>query len=1108
MDDDASLLRKVVGPTLPAVLLHRKHLVIQLQGAVAPEAQSGGAPVRYKLILCCAPAGYGKTTLLADFARSLALPCCWYFLDQGDTDPVVFLRALLASLRQSFPQFGTELDLVFRTLVPAGSLPPMSVYHAALDALCAALAVEITGHVLLIFSNYEEINESETLTVLVNYLLKKLPPRVTLVIESRVMPNLSFTSFVIHDAMGGLDRDALRFSAQEIMELARLQGLSPLTDADAEHLATSFEGWIAGILLGTRVGDARLRQLPRGFPQSKLPSPIQAAHHRNMLFTYVVETVLKQDSTTSAFLQAVSLLQQIDPAICNGLCEIGDAVERLTRLERQGLFLTSYESAAGVIYTCHPVIRNLLSQQLRNREPERFLVLHRRAATLWHASHNHEQAMYHALASNAFDLAVSLILDESERLLQEGQRETINRWLAALPAEVRENHPRLLLLQATLDLERGQHASALLLLDQAEALVSASDEAETRVFGAMIAIARSKALFQMGEYLQAQTLCQQVLREVPEHERALRAAAEMRLGICANLQGQFSAGITHLQQALHIWANQPPLKQAMEIQSALANTYYLIGNFSLARHHLTHLLEICEHLQDTSGKESALILQGLIAQDQGLMSEAEAAFRLALTLARTVPHAQRGEAYALVNLGVLLVEQGRYAQALQYAEQGLVLARQWGNRTLSNDALVCIALSYLFLGDPVSALLTVEKMETSAPSEGTAGYERVWRDLTYGLIFLSQHQYEESAVHLAEIEAALPTTDFKRGSFQAKLRLAACRVAQEQPEEAVCLLQEVTSLLDAHRAYTHLVQVELQWLPDLLAFLQKHPQLASLRSLSGISEPLMATRQQNPAPVHLPLEESTLPKLTIYAFGEPTVLMNGQPIKRWRLASVMELFFFLLDAAQPVSKESILTALWPEYDEQTTQTFHSTVHYLRKLLGETCMVFSPAGYHLDLASAYGEQVFYDVQAFQQYRAEAEQALAQGEDTQAREALLKMVQIYRGDYGRAFYSDWCTFRRDELRTAYLEARRQLAQIAWDAEAWSESAEHWRQMLRLDACLEEAHYGLIRCYLRQGKRGAALRQYQTCQKVLNEELGVQPGQALQHLYQRLTAKPHVE
>ena len=116
----------------------------------------------------------------------------------------------------------------------------------------------------------------------------------------------------------------------------------------------------------------------------------------------------------------------------------------------------------------------------------------------------------------------------------------------------------------------------------------------------------------------------------------------------------------------------------------------------------------------------------------------------------------------------------------------------------------------------------------------------------------------------------------------------------------------------------------------------------------------------------------------------------------------------------------------------------------------------------------------------------------------------MVALYRGDYGRPFYNDWCTLRREELRTAYLEARHHLAELAWQAEAWDESAQHWRHMLLLDNCLEEAHSGLIRCYLRQGKRGAALRQYQSCQEIFQQELGIQPGPALQHLYERLTAK----
>ena len=1109
---DASFFWKVIGPTLPSILLHRKTLVTHLQEAIAPELHKNDISARYKLVLCCAPAGYGKTTLLADFARSTSLPCCWYFLERADTDPIVFLRMLLASIRHTFPRFGASLDNQFHILSSEEMSSTSGIYYSTLDALCTAFATEIPERFALILSNYEEINENETLTDLVNFLLRKLPSQATLIIESRVIPDISFAPFVIHDTMCGLDSDALRFSAQDIAELARLQGLSTLTDTEAEQLATSFDGWITGILLGTRLGDTRVQLLNQGISTGKHLPALQVKslteHKRKMLFTYVVDDVLKRDTEVYTFLQTISILQQIKPTMCNALLNITDATTRLVRLEQQGLFLTSYEDASGFAYTCHPVIRDLLSDQLSNQEPKRFTALHRQAAELWRASGNDEQVMYHALTIGAHDIAVLVILNTAERLLQQGQYETLIRWLHALPSAVQEHNPHLLLLQATIALGRGQRASALPFLEKAEALVPDSVETETHVLQAMIAIQRSKALFQAGEYLQAQVLCQRVLQYVPEQEYTLRAAAAMRLGVCASLQGDFLAGITCLQQALHIWTNQPPLNQAIEIHSALANTYYLTGNFLLAQHHLNHVLGACEQLQDIPEKINALILQGLLSQDQGLVAEAEVTFLQALTLARTTPHAQRGEACALVNLGSLSVEQGEYAQTLAYCEQGLTLARKFGNRSLTNAALSSLALSYLFLRDPVSALLTVEQMETQALSEAIVGYERAWHDLTYGMILLSQQRYSEATACLAEIEEALNTTDLKHGHFQAKLRLAACWIMQDQPGQAVPLLKEVTSLLTAHPTYTHLVQIELRWLPMLLPIVQDHLQLAPLRKLVGLIEPPQSQYKQASSSTNSILSEVHSPKLTIYAFGEPTVLLNEQPIKRWRMARAMELFFFLLDSDHPASKETIITALWPEYDEQTTQTFHNTMYQLRKLFGEACVVYRPTGYSLNLAACYGERVLYDVQTFLQQQIEAERALASGNEALAKEAFLKMVQLYRGDYGRPFYSEWCTFRRDGLRTAYLEARRQLAQIAWHAEAWNESVDHWRQILRLDNCLEEAHYGLMRCYLRQGKRGAALRQYQSCQEILQEELGVQPGQVIASLYQRLMAKHHAE
>lgn len=1097
---DAALLRKISEPTLPATLLHRTHLLTQLQEALTPDARLDGISLHHKLVLSCAPAGYGKTTLLADFARVTPFLCCWYFLDQTDTDPVVFLRTLLASIQHVFPHFGVSLHPLFDRLVSKEASLARSFYHFLIEALCAACATELTAPFALILSNYEEINESETLADLVNMLLAKLPPQAALIIESRVIPDLSFASLVIRDEICGLHTGMLRFSAQEISDLTSLQGLPVLTAEEAEQLATSFDGWIAGILLGTRIGQARFRMSIQQTAQSgHLPEhqvKAIAEHQKKMLFEYVVEEVFKQDRAATTFVQMLSILQQIEPALCNALLDITDAAEQLLHLERLGIFLSSQESSSGVIYRCHPAIRELLSERLRRQEPAQFLVLHRKAAAIWRAAHNEEQAIYHALSGEDYDLAASLILDASERLLQQGQRETVLRWLHALPETLQENHPRVLVLRATLHLERGQQGLALALLSKAAELVPEATTTEMSIFQANIAILQSKALFQTGAYAQAEALCQQVLLSLPQQEQALRAAAEMRLGICANLQGQFLNGITHLRQALAIWANHPPLNQAIDIHSSLANTYYLIGNPHLAQHHLQVMLEGCEQIQDMVGKGNALILQGLIAQDQGLMSEAEAHFLQVLALSRS-PDMERSRAYALVNLSSLCIEQGHYSQALTYAQEGLALARAVGNRSAINDALSSLALGYVLLGDPTSALFMVEQMD--APEQ--AGYERAWHDLTLGLILLRQKRYIEADACLTKIEAILHTTDLKRPRFRAKLRLAACRAAQGHPEQAASLLEDVASLLTMHPGSLHLVQTEVQWMPVLLSVIRTHQSLTSLRKQLDLAESPHAEHEQiSSALVDVPAPPTR--SMTISAFGEPMVVLDGQPIKHWRMARAQELFFFLLNAGRSCSKEAILAAVWPEYDEQAANSFRNTMYQLRKLFGEASIILNPAGYHLDLTACYGDQVFYDVQAFQRYWDEAQQALTLTDTAHAKDMLLKMVKLYQGDYGRPFYNEWCTVVRDKLRTIYLGVHHQLAQIAWQAEDWNESAEYWREMLRLDNCLEEAHYGLMRCYLKQGKRGAALRQYQSCQEILQQELGVQPGQAIQNLYHRLT------
>lgn len=1108
---DAYPLRKFTRPLLPRAILHREALVIRLQEAIARQPQKDGTRAYYKVVMLCAPAGFGKTTLLADFARSTSIPYCWYFLDSTDTDYAVFLNNLLTCLRSIFPHFGQSLDALFTNLFTKSTLSVVGIYQSAIDALCANLVLEIREAFAIHLGNYEEINNNETMNALLTYFLKKLPPQVTLVIESRIMPDISFVPLFIRNEMFGLNSDALRFSAQEISDLAKLQGLTTLTDAHVEQLATSFDGWIAGILLSTFLGDVRFFPSIKDASDSRDVSHFResaaSAQKRKNLFAYIIGEVFRHEAAAYTFLHTASILQQMEPAICNILLDITNADEYLLRLEQQSLFVTSYRNDAQIIYICHPLIRDLLYAELSQQDPEHFMALHRKAAELWYLRQNYDQAMYHAMEAHASDLEVQIILAAHKQFLQQGYLDTLIRWLDLLTPTMLESHPRLLLIQATIALIRGLYDSALQLLDQAAVLMAlpseANDPVEIQTLQAEANILRSKALFQLGDYPQAQALCQQALARLPNHEIELRAAGEMRLGICANLQGDFTSGLIHLQRAYHIWKNQPPVHQAVDIHGALANTYFMIGNFALAEHHLIHALDSCEQLHDEQSKVDNFIRKGLLHLNQGAYTEAEAALLHALTLARTSLHDQRGEAYALANLGSLYMEQESYPQALAYCEDGLALAQQYGSSSLINITLSNIATIYLLMGDITSALLFAEKVEGRTTNKKTVGYEQAEYQLTSGLILLYQKRYDEAYVCLAKIEADLNTTILKRGQLKAKLRLAGCQWARDQQAEAIRLLGEVTFLLTSNQGYKQLALIELKWQPALLHVVKSLPQLGGLREIVGLAgdeeeTPLLQTTS------HPPLIQIKSLQLAIRAFGEPAVLLDNQPVKRWRMARAMELFFFLLNANAPLSKERIITELWPEFDDHINQTFHSTLHQLRKLLGEACFVFQPNGYSLDLAACYGENIWYDVQEFQKSYLEAEQALTVENDPVARKAFSNMVELYQGDYGRPFSNDWCIFRRDELCTTYLEAQRQLAQIAWRGQAYDESIRHWRHILNIDNCQEEAHYNIMLCYARQSKRSAALRQYQSCKEILQEELGIEPGSAIENLQRSLRSK----
>jgi len=1106
--DSHILLRKVVSPGVPQTILHRKSLIEKLNTILAGWDFEAKEDIPHcKLVLLCAPAGYGKTTLLVDFTQHTSIPCCWYFLDPSDADKISFLEFLLASIRHRFPHFGATLDPLLTHTINH----PTDPHHldALIDALVDAIAIEITERFVLLLCNYHEVNDCASVNELVNQLLRKIPPHCVLIIESRAIPSLDLASLQVHREFIGWDSSVLRFTAQEISELAILQHMPPLSESEAEQLAVSFDGWIAGILLGTHLGDVEF--LHKRITRPNIPSTHASAmtqKDRQGLFIYLINEVFGREPEMYTFLKEVTLLQHMDPSICARLLDIPDAVDRLDYLEQQGMFVTRRNDDPQIIYTCHPILRELLRDELRYQSPERFISLHRRAAEIFHELHDYDQAIYHAHAIGANDMIAKLIIEASTQMFTQGYTATLIRWIDMLPQAAQERYPEILLISAKIYLISGEYAQAIPLLDTASLTLAnnSSSDIDNHALLSLqphITITRSKALFQKGAYQEAQNSCLQVLVHLPENEMILRIETHTRLGMCANLLGDFTSGITHLQKALQLSGRPSEGQQVADIHGALASTYNQIGNIALAEHHLIRAINCCNQLNDEHGKVNNLIRMGLIKNNQGALDEAETFLTQALTSA-TQLRFERGAAYALVNLGGLYQDMKRYDQSLIATEDGLVLARRVKDKYLMNCSLCTLAMTYLLMGDASTARLLISEVDPPAISENSISYERVKCELTSGMILLYQHSYDEAYACLTSIEPAVKKLGVMREQVHVTLLIAACQLAQGRQMEVIRHMGEMTQLLVTHDGYERLVHIEFMRLPELLHFVRAHPEMVHLRGLLHLDPTVKVSEDFStstlPALIHTHMVADH-PKIKIQTLGEPLVILNTVPIVRWRMRRSLEVFLFLLDKECPMSKEQIITALWPHIDEKTNPTFHSMIYHLRKTIGEACVISQAGTYALNLASLYGHDVWYDVAAFEKLYTQAKRARTSGDDVTAQKYFLLMVDLYQGNYVQSFYSDWCILRRDELQHAYLDARSQLAHIAWQHERFDESAFHWQKVLSVDNCLEEAHYGLMRYYLRHGKRGLALRQYQRCADVLRQELAISPGPTIQNLYQRL-------
>ncbi|MCW5714675.1 MAG: hypothetical protein KIT43_09210 [Bauldia sp.] len=591
----------------------------RLSGRLAPREET-------RLVLVSAPAGFGKSTLLAEWlaeATAVGRRIAFLSLDHTDADPRAFWSHVVAALQR-----GAGVGETMAAALEAGDPPDEDLLAILLNILAG-----VPGGVDIVLDDYHVIDRAEIHAGLA-FLLEGLPEGSRLVISTRADPPLQLPRLRARGELVEVRAADLRFDPAEAADyLNGTMGLR-LTAGNVADLDDRTEGWIAALQLAalTLRGRADADDFIATFTGND-----------RYVFDYLVEEVLqRQPPELRRFLLRTSILDRLGGPVCDAVLGTSGSAAVLDGLHRGNLFLMPLDDRRQW-YRYHHLFAEVLQAHLREEAPGDVTELHRRAAAFFETQGETESAIRHALAGSEFDRAAALIARSIPELRRSRQEALLRDWLKALPDAVVRANPVLgvglvgaLLSNGEFDGIDGRLADAERALAQVTAHGVASDaqldEVPTQIWMYRAAMAQVR-----GDMPAMMAAATRAAEGSAPGDHLGRAAAAGLLGIACWTGGD-------LERAAASW-----------------NDCFL-G------------LAATGHVSDALGSSVAL---AEIAVTRGRLGEAFRAIERALRLAATRPGlAPRGTADLHATLAGLHRERGDFAAAREH----LATSRQLGDR--------------------------------------------------------------------------------------------------------------------------------------------------------------------------------------------------------------------------------------------------------------------------------------------------------------------------------------------------------------------------------------------------------------------------------------------
>lgn len=508
---DLLLTTKLRMPRLRAQLVPRAHLIQRLEHGLEG-----------KLTLISAPAGFGKTTLLAQWLAKSGSPSAWLSLEPADNDPFRFLSYFIAALQTLDASIGmSALELLLT--------PQLPHLESVLTLLANDLMRSASGECVLVLDDYNAITAASIHGAL-TYLLEHLPPQLHAVVSTRADPPFPLARLRARGQLTELRAGDLRFTSEEASAFLHDVMNVALSPTDVEALEQYNEGWVAGLQFAglSLQGRADASAFVAAFTGS----------HRFVLDYLSDEVFDKQSAEMQSFLLHTCILDHLSGLLCDAVTEQHDGQLMLERLERGNVFVVLLDDERQW-YRYHHLFADVLRNRLRQTQPVLLPELHGRASR-WYEQHDLLiEAVHHALAARDFARVADLLEQRSYSFTLQGHVRTMLDWVAQLPEALLLTRPRVCTVYAMALLIDSQfQASAACLLDAERFIHSAPSSDEALTAQGQVYVTRGFSVLYVGNTEQCIALCHQALDLLPEGERGWRASAMFGVARTYLISGQ------------------------------------------------------------------------------------------------------------------------------------------------------------------------------------------------------------------------------------------------------------------------------------------------------------------------------------------------------------------------------------------------------------------------------------------------------------------------------------------------------------------------------------------------------------------------------------------